>query len=97
LQPHRKKNNINQPNAPELPGPKTPGKEYTWRISWLQLHMLQRMDLSGISGRRGLGPQWHRVRECKGNEVVVGVRRSTLNEEWAGGGYGVYLGNKERG
>jgi hypothetical protein len=26
---HRKNNNINQPDAPELPGTKPPAKEYT--------------------------------------------------------------------
>jgi hypothetical protein len=26
---HRKNNNINQPDSPELPGTKTPTKEYT--------------------------------------------------------------------
>jgi len=41
LQPHRKNNNINQPDPfpTELPGTKPPTKEYTWRESWLQLHM----------------------------------------------------------
>jgi hypothetical protein len=28
---HRKNNNINQPDLPELPGNKTPTKEYTLR------------------------------------------------------------------
>jgi hypothetical protein len=49
LQPHRKNNNVNQPDPPELPRTKPPTKEYTW----LQLHMRQRMALSGINGRRG--------------------------------------------
>jgi hypothetical protein len=31
LQPHRKNNNINQPYPPELPGTKSPTKEYGWR------------------------------------------------------------------
>ena len=39
LQPHRKNNNINQPDPPELPRTKPPTKEYTWRDPWLQLHM----------------------------------------------------------
>jgi len=30
---------INQPDPLELPGPKPPTKEYTWRCSWLQLHI----------------------------------------------------------
>ena len=29
LQPHRKNNNISQPDPPELPGTKLPIKEYT--------------------------------------------------------------------
>jgi hypothetical protein len=53
LQPHRRNNNINQPVTPELPGTKPPTKEYTWRDPWLQTHMLQRMILSVINGRRG--------------------------------------------
>jgi hypothetical protein len=38
LKPLRK-NNINQPDLPELPGTKPPTKEYTWKDPWLQLHM----------------------------------------------------------
>jgi hypothetical protein len=37
LQPHRKYNNINQLDSPELPGAKPPTKEYTWKDPWLQL------------------------------------------------------------
>jgi hypothetical protein len=33
------KNNINQPDLPELPGIKPPTKEDTWRDLWLQPHM----------------------------------------------------------
>jgi hypothetical protein len=36
---HRKNNNINQPDLPELPGTKPPTKDYTWRNPWLQPHM----------------------------------------------------------
>jgi hypothetical protein len=32
---HRRNNNMKQPVPPELPGTKTPSKEYTWRDSWL--------------------------------------------------------------
>jgi hypothetical protein len=49
---HRKKNNINQPEPPELLGTKPPTNGYTWRDPWLQQHMKQRMTLSDISGRR---------------------------------------------
>ena len=33
------KNNINQPDDPELPGTKPPAKEYTWSDLWLQKHV----------------------------------------------------------
>jgi hypothetical protein len=39
LQPHRRKNNMNQPVPPELPGTKPPAEEYTRRDSRLQPHM----------------------------------------------------------
>ena len=38
---------------PELPGAKSPAKEYTWRDQLLQLHMLQKMTISDSSERRG--------------------------------------------
>jgi len=38
FQPHRK-NNISQPDFPELPRTKLPTKEYTWRDPRLQSHM----------------------------------------------------------
>jgi len=70
LQPHRKNNNINQPAPPELPQTKPPTKEYTWRDPWLQLHMWQRLALSGTGGpwsceglmpqRRGMLRRWGR-------------------------------------
>ena len=46
-------NNINQPDPPELPGTKPQTKEYTWKDPWLQMHMLQKMALSGINRKRG--------------------------------------------
>jgi hypothetical protein len=36
---HRKSNNINHPDTPELPGSKPSTKENTGRDPWLQLHM----------------------------------------------------------
>ena len=36
---HRKNNNTNQPDPPELPEIKPLTKEYTWRDPWLQPHM----------------------------------------------------------
>ena len=36
---HRKNNTINQSDPPELPGTKSPTKDYTWKDPWLQLHM----------------------------------------------------------
>jgi hypothetical protein len=38
VQPHRR-DNMNWPITPELPGTTTPTKEYTWRDPWLQPHM----------------------------------------------------------
>jgi hypothetical protein len=43
LHPHRKNNNINQP---ELPGSNPPTKEYTWRHPWLQQHIWKETFLS---------------------------------------------------
>jgi hypothetical protein len=39
LAAHRRNNNMHQRGPPELPGTKPPTKEYTWKDSWLQLHM----------------------------------------------------------
>jgi hypothetical protein len=41
LQPHKKNDNINQPDSPpqNLPGTKPSTHEYTWSNLWLQLHM----------------------------------------------------------
>jgi hypothetical protein len=36
---NHRKNNIKQPDPPDLPGTKPPTKEYTWKDPWLQLHM----------------------------------------------------------
>jgi hypothetical protein len=36
---HRKNNNINQPDHPELPGTKPSTKENKWRDPWLQSHI----------------------------------------------------------
>jgi hypothetical protein len=47
---HRKNNNINLPEPPELPETKSPTKECTWRDPWLQPHMWQRMALLNING-----------------------------------------------
>jgi hypothetical protein len=41
------------PKPPELPRTRPPTKKYTWRVLWLQLHMFQRIDISGINGRGG--------------------------------------------
>jgi hypothetical protein len=51
-------NSVNQPDLPVLLGSGSLTKEYTWKNSWLQLHMWQRMALLGISGRKTLlGPR----------------------------------------
>jgi hypothetical protein len=36
---HRKNNNIDQQDHPEIQGTKLPTKKHTWRDPWLQLHM----------------------------------------------------------
>jgi hypothetical protein len=36
---HRRNNDINQPDAPELPGTKPSTKQYTWRAPWLEPYM----------------------------------------------------------
>jgi len=38
-QPHRKNNNIDQPDISELSGTKPPTNEYTWSVPRLQLYM----------------------------------------------------------
>jgi hypothetical protein len=95
LQPHRKNNNINQPDPPELPGTKLPSKEYTWRDSWLQPHKQQRMMvLSGIDGRRGpwsyegLTPQWRGMPEQGGGSGWV-VREHSCRRKGRGDRMGV--------
>jgi hypothetical protein len=82
VQPHRKNNNINQPDSPDLPRNEPPTKEYTWRDPRLQLHM--QVHMSGINGRRGPWscegsmPQWG------GRSGWVGGWGSTLIEEEEG-------------
>jgi hypothetical protein len=39
LQPHRKNNNMNQPDTQELPEPPTNQRENIWSNPWLQLNM----------------------------------------------------------
>jgi hypothetical protein len=66
----------NQTPPPQLnPGTKPPTKEYKWRDPWLQLHMYQRMKLSGINGRKGSWFCEDLMTQCKGiqgGEVGVG-------------------------
>ena len=88
MQPHRKNNIINQP---EIPGTKPPSKEYTWSDPWLQLHLLQRMALLGISGQRG---SWScedlmSSEDWQGREVGVGGWVNTLIEGGGGCGRGL--------
>ena len=76
MQPHRKNNNINQPEPSELPGTKPSTTEYTWRDFWFQLHMYQRMALSGINAKKGLWScdivSMPQCREIEDVEVDVG-------------------------
>jgi hypothetical protein len=54
LQPHKKNNNINQP---EFPGFKLPTKEYKWRDLKLQPYIYSRGWLCWASmGEEALGP-----------------------------------------
>ena len=55
-----------QPSSPqELPGIQSSTKEYTW----LQLHTLQRMSLSGFSGRSGSWTYEGSIEaQCRGTE-----------------------------
>ena len=53
---HRKNNNINPSETPDLPGTNPPIKEYICRDPRLQPHMQQRMALSDIKRRDALGP-----------------------------------------
>jgi hypothetical protein len=64
LQPHRRNDNINQPDPPELPGTKPPTKEYTWKDPWLQPQ--QRIALSGINGRRVPWSYEGSILQCRG-------------------------------
>jgi hypothetical protein len=71
----QRKNNINQPVSPELPGTKPANREYTWRDPWLQPHIYSRgwPHLASMGGE-ALGPvkaQCTSVGECEGR--VVGV------------------------
>jgi len=91
LQHHRKNNNINQPDTPELPGTKPPTKDYTWGNPWLQQYMKQRMALLGINGRRGPWsredsfPQGRGMSGWGGKKECMGGSGSTLMEARGGG------------
>jgi hypothetical protein len=50
----------------ELPGSKPPTKEYPWRNPWLQRHMLQKMALLDINGRRGPWSCEGSMPQCRG-------------------------------
>ena len=61
-----KSNIINQPNTPQLPWTKIPTNMLAWRDTRLQVHMQQRMALSGINGRRGLWSSEGAFSQCRG-------------------------------
>jgi hypothetical protein len=50
----------------ELPGTKLPTKAYTWRDPWWELHVKQRIALSGINGRRGPWSWEGLMPQCRG-------------------------------
>ena len=54
---------------------KPPIKEYTWRESWLQLHMQQRMALSGINS-------WHSP--CSFEGLMPQCRGMLGQQGWSG-------------
>ena len=71
--PHRKNNNIYQPDT-QISRELDHQPKNTWRNPWIQLHMLQRMTLLDISGRID-GPEGVRcssAEECQGKKVRVG-------------------------
>jgi hypothetical protein len=93
LQPHRKNNNINQPDPQDFLGTKPPTKEYTW----LQLHRQKRMALSCIN-RRGSWSYEGSI-DAPGWEVGVGGwvaehsprsrgRENVIGGFWEGGKQG---------
>jgi hypothetical protein len=74
--------NQTPPTPSELPGTKPPTKEYTWRGPWIQLHMLLRMFMSAINGKRS---PW----TCEG--LMLQCRempRQGDRSEWVGGWVG---------
>ena len=100
LQPHRMKNNINQPDTSELPETKPP------RHTHEGTHASSSMCNSGwpcwISVRgEALGPveaQYPSVGECQGTETDVDGWSSTLIEEVEGGCVGDFRsGDLQRG
>jgi hypothetical protein len=94
---------MNQPDspAPELPVTKPPTKEYTRRDLWPQLHMWQRMALSGINGRTGPWSSEDLMSQCGGMPargrrqkwVAEHPHRSRGREDEIGG---FRRGNQER-
>jgi hypothetical protein len=69
---------MNQPVLPELPGTKPLTKKYTWRDSWLQTHMNQRIALWGINERKG---SW----SCEGSmPQCMGIPGKGSKNEWVG-------------
>ena len=85
MQSHRKNNNVNPPDPSELPVTKPPTKEYTWRDPWLQLHVWQRMALSGINRRRGPWSCESSIPQCKGM-LGSGSKSGWFGEQAEGGG-----------
>jgi hypothetical protein len=84
----------NQTTFPtELLGTKPPTKEYTLIHMWLQLHMYQRIAVSGISGRGGpwLEEDARAVQGWVGGWRGVGDWGSTLIEATGGGWTGVFV------
>jgi hypothetical protein len=87
---------MNQPVPPELPGTKPPTKKYTWRDSWLQPNIYQRMALLVINGRRGPWSCEGSMPQCRGMPGS-GSRNAWVGEQGEGEGDGVFRGETRKG
>jgi hypothetical protein len=98
LQPHRRNNNISQPDSTDLLGNKPPTNKYTWRDPWLQLHMWQKIALSSTNGRRGPWPCEGSMPQCRGMQRQGGrsgwIGESPYRSRGSGDRIGGFQGGK---
>ena len=79
---------MNQPVSPELPGTKSPTKEYTWRDPWFQCICSRGWPCWLSMGGEDLGP-------AKARDPSVGI---TMGCVCGGNGIGgFHRGNQESG